>query len=45
MSPPSRVFSGADIAISPSQFSNAWTSIAAGRAITSSGAWRTQSRW
>ena len=44
MSVPSRVFSGAEIAISPSHYSNAWTSIGAGSAITSSGAWRTQSR-
>ena len=45
MSLPSRVFSGAEIAISPSQCSNACASIAAGSASTSSGAWRTQSRW
>ncbi len=45
MSLPSRVFSGAEIAISPSQCWNACSSIDAGWASTSSGAWRTQSRW
>ena len=45
MSLPSLVFSGAPMAISASQCSSAWISIAAGFAITSSGACRSQSRW